>query len=659
VFFGSLIFYLSHVGLEAMGVLPFDANDKCLFIDLIVVIFTAGFLYKLVDSYVRRNQQVENDLRRAKENLEAYINELEQAKLNQKELTNKLTLITEGIPCLIAHMDSDQRYLYVNKNYADWLGVTAAELVGKTVKETLGEEIYSSVAGAIEKVIHGEACNLERVTEVKGERRTQHVQFVPECYSGEGTRAYFALINDITETKQLEAELRTMASRLQLAISSGKLGIWDWDIQNDVTTWDDRMFELYGIDRDIFLGSLETWHGSIHPDDRLRALLAIEATIYEDKGYDIEFRVVHPDGTIKHVKANGMTLRDSDGRAMRMVGLNLDVTERKQMESALEQRLFALTRPLGSTEGLRFEDLFNLGDIQRLQDSFAAAMGVAASITDFEGKPITEPSNITRIISKTGKTHRESGHSDSYGGGSEHADPRIQGCLSGGMLESGTRICIEEHLIANWQIGHVFDDSFDTEALVAYAVRIGANEEEFRCALADVPRMSREQFDRVTRALALFSEQLSHMALQNFQQARLIAERKWAEQILLESEERYRKLFNEANEGMVLADIETGLILEANRAFLRLAGYEGVEIVGQPQTVLHPPEDGAPAFSKSFAEHRATNDGTVIESELMTKSGMCMQVEIKTTKVELEGRTCLLGFFQERQRRLEHEIKDS
>ncbi len=126
-----------------------------------------------------------------------------------------------------------------------------------------------------------------------------------------------------------------------------------------------------------------------------------------------------------------------------------------------------------------------------------------------------------------------------------------------------------------------------------------------------------------------------------------ITDRKQAEEALRASEARYRKLFEEATEGVVLADAETGEVLDCNQTFLRLSGYDRLELIGKPQTVLHRPEEGNPPFSRTFARHREDGDGQVLFAELVTRSGAVRQVQIKANLLEIDGRRVLQGLFRD------------
>jgi PAS domain S-box-containing protein len=144
-------------------------------------------------------------------------------------------------------------------------------------------------------------------------------------------------MRDITDRRQAQEELLEASHRLRLAIDSGRLGIWDRDIPSDTLVWDDGMFEMYGIGRDSFTGRFEAWQECILHEDLAGALEATQAAIRGERDYDTEFRIVHPDGTVKTIKANGIVIRDEDGKAIRMIGLNQDITEHKLMEAQLRQ----------------------------------------------------------------------------------------------------------------------------------------------------------------------------------------------------------------------------------------------------------------------------------------------------------------------------------
>jgi PAS domain S-box-containing protein len=235
--------------------------------------------------------------------------------------------------------------------------------------------------------------------------------------------------------------------------------------------------------------------------------------------------------------------RNADGEIIGVIASIRDITERRLAEQQirdlnekLQSKILALTQPMGDLSNIQLEDIFNIDEVQKIQDAFAKATGVASVITRPDGTPITRPGNFTHlcehIIRKTEKGLANCYRSDAALG-QRHPDGYcVQPCLSGGLWDAGTSICVGDRHIANWLIGQVLDDSIDREKMMDYAREIGADEEEFRQALAQVPHMSREQFDHVAKALHIIAKQFSTLGLQNVQQARFITERQAAEEKL-------------------------------------------------------------------------------------------------------------------------------
>jgi PAS domain S-box-containing protein len=156
-------------------------------------------------------------------------------------------------------------------------------------------------------------------------------------------------IIDTTERKRAEQALEEANRRLDLALEAGGEGVWDYDFATGALSWDARMFALYGTDPARFRGRYEDWIERVHPDDRDAAARAVRDAGDGSAPYDIEFRIVRPDGNCRHVKANGVIVRDAGGKALRMIGINRDVTEHRRIEEKLShsQRMDAIGRLAG------------------------------------------------------------------------------------------------------------------------------------------------------------------------------------------------------------------------------------------------------------------------------------------------------------------------
>jgi two-component system, sensor histidine kinase and response regulator len=129
--------------------------------------------------------------------------------------------------------------------------------------------------------------------------------------------------------------------------------------------------------------------------------------------------------------------------------------------------------------------------------------------------------------------------------------------------------------------------------------------------------------------------------------SRDITERKLVGETLLESEEHYRVLFNEALDGICLADTETGLIIDCNKTLASLVGRERVELIGKSQKILHPPRNNDAAFSPEFEQHLADKEGKILETQIITSAGLIREVEIKANHIIIRGRKTLQGVFRD------------
>jgi two-component system sensor histidine kinase/response regulator len=185
---------------------------------------------------------------------------------------------------------------------------------------------------------------------------------------------------------------------------------------------------------------------------------------------------------------------------------------------------------------LKFSDLFDVEEIQQIQDAFAESTGVASIITDVDGHPITRPSNFCRLCEKiircTEKGLENCMHSDAVLGRPNPHGPIFQPCLSGGLWDAGASVCVGDQHIANWLIGQVLTEDANFDDMLKYGKEIGADDEEFREALKEVTRMPLDQFKRVADSLFLFARQLSKLALRNVEQAQEVAARQRAQEEL-------------------------------------------------------------------------------------------------------------------------------
>lgn len=142
----------------------------------------------------------------------------------------------------------------------------------------------------------------------------------------------------LTLNNQLEQknyELKKISARLALAASAGGVGLWEYDLTNNILLWDNEMFVLYGISKMDFAGTYQTWQASIFPDDQPGFDDEIKMAIRGEKELATEFRIVWPDGSIHYIRALATLQSDDSGKITYLLGNNWDITEQKKSEEAL------------------------------------------------------------------------------------------------------------------------------------------------------------------------------------------------------------------------------------------------------------------------------------------------------------------------------------
>lgn len=147
---------------------------------------------------------------------------------------------------------------------------------------------------------------------------------------------------DISQQKQAEAKVRASEASLIHAQQIARMGNWDWNIVTDDLNWSAQVFKLFGLSPGEAAGTYERFIQGVHPEDREHTHQAVQAAVAGTASYNLEHRVLWPDGTVRVMHEQGEVIRDADGRALKMTGTVQDITERKLTETALAEKTRAL-----------------------------------------------------------------------------------------------------------------------------------------------------------------------------------------------------------------------------------------------------------------------------------------------------------------------------
>ena len=264
---------------------------------------------------------------------------------------NLLSKLASQVPGVIyqyrLYPDGSSAFPYSSPGMYDIYEVTSEEVKenASAVFTRIHPDDYNSIVDSITQSARNQTTYSTefRVILPKQGLRWRHCDAKPELLE-DGSTLWHGIITDITERKQIEQELikakekaEESEQRFKLASVSGLLGIWDWNVKDNIMFWEERMFELYGINHDTFPNNIDAWTNGLHPEDKQRAIDECNAALNGEKDFNTTFRVIHPNGTILYLKADGLVIRDNANKAIRMIGINKDITERKLAEEELKK----------------------------------------------------------------------------------------------------------------------------------------------------------------------------------------------------------------------------------------------------------------------------------------------------------------------------------
>lgn len=147
---------------------------------------------------------------------------------------------------------------------------------------------------------------------------------------------------ELAARRRAEVALRDSESRLRFALEAGRMGTWEWSIRSGRMVWSPNLEVIHGLQPGTFPGTFEAYAHDMHPDDRDAVLASIRRAVARNIEHHMEYRIIWPDGSIHWVESRGRTILDEDGEPDRMIGLCMDITERKRVE----ERITALSNDL-------------------------------------------------------------------------------------------------------------------------------------------------------------------------------------------------------------------------------------------------------------------------------------------------------------------------
>lgn len=367
-------------------------------------------------------------------------------------------------------------------------------------------------------------------------------------------RGFTKIARDITVRKKLDWDITQKEKRFRLALKAGRLGVWDWDIQQDRVEWTDKVYELHGMKKGQFGGDLKSFMQLVHPKDIKHMSSAVKKALEDLTGFTAEFRVVHPDGTIHWLTTDAEVIEKKNGKALRMLGATIDITDRKQSE--INTKFLSEASKILSSS-LDFQKTFN--NIAKIAVPRVADW-CGVSMLDEKGN--IQQVAIAHVNPKKVKWAKELNKANPPDMTSRQGLPQVirsgkaelYPVVTDAMLVAAARNKKELSLLRELNL---------TSVMIVPICK------ENQC-LGGITFIISESKRTYTQADLIMAEELASRASLTLENARLY-------QVAQDNEKKFKGLFNANIVGVHIEDLK-GNIKEANDAFLKMVGYTRKEL---------------------------------------------------------------------------------
>jgi PAS domain S-box-containing protein len=285
------------------------------------------------------------DSRKTKAELIAELNDLRRqvAKLQGLSLSdtsdNEINLqsIIDAIPVFVAYYDEDHYCRFVNHQYEQWLNKPREQLVGRHLREIIGDDGYAQAKPFLDKSFSGTPIPHEVTLQEQDGAHVYAVNHTLDKRQGKA-QGVFVLVTDITANKQAEQELIKREKFLSNAQRLANLASVDWDVINDRAQVSGEHIRIFGVGSEYFEKHAgERFLGLVHPKDRAFVKSELDRAINDKVPVYYDYRILREDGSVRYMHDRLEAICNEDGEVIRLLGTTQDITERKQIEESLRR----------------------------------------------------------------------------------------------------------------------------------------------------------------------------------------------------------------------------------------------------------------------------------------------------------------------------------
>jgi PAS domain S-box-containing protein len=273
--------------------------------------------------------------------LEKALREIKRRNEAPRASEHDLSLIINTIPALVWSARPDGSAEFFNQHYLDYVGLPAEQVKDWGWTVAVHPDDLNGLAGSWQSIMaSGEQGESEaRLRRFDGEYRWFLFRANPLRDESGNIVKWFGINTDIEDRKRAEDALRRSEGYLTEAQRLAHTGSWTWNVSTSTRAyWSQENYRMFGFDPELGLPSDEALSQRIHPEDRDKVRReAFPKRTAEGSHFDVEYRIVLPDGVIKHLHSVGRPVLNESGDLVEFVGTTMDITERKKAEEKIRQ----------------------------------------------------------------------------------------------------------------------------------------------------------------------------------------------------------------------------------------------------------------------------------------------------------------------------------
>jgi len=269
------------------------------------------------------------------------INKVDSAKMLVEKDLQKSKSFLEAIAASLFVVDLSGNIQDQNQNALTQFGYSVGELEKKPISTLIPQLFGIDVRSPTEAFLDAFKTSNHHIQSRQVAVRKNGEEFYASTLVSQamfdGENYLIVNLQDLTAHEALESQLNLNVEKLNTAVEFFQIGFWEYDVLLNNLSWGKSMYNVYNLKMEDFTGDFEAWERSLHPEDLPIANQEFAKALSGEKDFNTSFRVIGSDGQIRHIRAKAKVFHNDEGKPIRVLGTNWDITKEKEAELAIEK----------------------------------------------------------------------------------------------------------------------------------------------------------------------------------------------------------------------------------------------------------------------------------------------------------------------------------